>query len=71
MKLWHIQMTCSVCFGNAAHSTETTMRIPLGTTVTLIGLGLAGSAQAHGPSRQKVIANITIQAPAEVVWQRI
>lgn len=32
---------------------------------------LAGTAQAHGPTRQKVVERITIDAPADVVWARI
>lgn len=48
------------------------MRFLLSTTVALFGLSLFGTpAQAHGPSRQKVIETITIQAPADAVWQRI
>ena len=33
--------------------------------------GLAGTAQSHGPTRQKAIEKITINAPADVVWARI
>lgn len=33
--------------------------------------GLAGTAQSHGPTRQKATEKITINAPAEVVWARI
>lgn len=48
------------------------MRFLLSTTAAFIGLSLFGTpAQAHGPSRQKVIETITIQAPADAVWQRI
>ena len=41
----------------------------------LTALALAGSAslsaQAHGPTRQKVVESITIDAPAATVWARI
>ena len=33
--------------------------------------GLAGTAQSHGPTRQKAAEKITINAPVEVVWARI
>ena len=33
--------------------------------------GLVVSAQAHGPTRQKAIEKITINAPADVVWAKI
>jgi carbon monoxide dehydrogenase subunit G len=36
-----------------------------------LGLLLAGSAAAHGPTRQKVTEQITIDAPAATVWGRI
>lgn len=31
----------------------------------------AGGSVAHGPSRQKVVEKVTIEAPAEAVWARI
>jgi len=46
------------------------MRIPL-SSLALASLCLAGVAQAHGPSRQKVIETIAIDAPADAVWQRL
>jgi hypothetical protein len=39
---------------------------------TIVGLGplsLAGSAWAHGPSRQKVTESIEINAPVDKVWK--
>jgi carbon monoxide dehydrogenase subunit G len=36
-----------------------------------LGLAVAGAALAHGPTRQKVIEKITIDAPPEAVWARI
>ena len=33
--------------------------------------GLAGAAAAHGPTRQKVVETITIDAPSATVWGRI
>ena len=33
--------------------------------------GLAAPAQAHGPTRQKVVEKITIDAPAAAVWARV
>lgn len=33
--------------------------------------GLAGAAAAHGPTRQKVVETITIDAPSAAVWGRI
>lgn len=48
------------------------MRFLLPTAVALASLCLIGTAaQAHGPSRQKVIETVTLQAPADVVWQRL
>ena len=37
----------------------------------LAGAGLVPLAQAHGPTRQKVVETITINAPAAAVWARI
>ena len=34
-------------------------------------LALAGTASAHGPTRQKVTEKIAINAPADAVWARI
>lgn len=36
-----------------------------------LGLLIAGSAAAHGPTRQKVTEQVVIEAPAAVVWGRI
>lgn len=36
-----------------------------------IGLGLAAASQAHGPTRQKVVEKISIEASADAVWARI
>lgn len=48
------------------------MRANLGaTSLALAALCVAGAAQAHGPSRQKVIETVTIQAPIEAVWNRV
>lgn len=33
--------------------------------------GLGSPAEAHGPTRQKVVERITIDAPADAVWARI
>ena len=33
--------------------------------------GLLSAAQSHGPTRQKAIEKITINAPADVVWAKI
>jgi hypothetical protein len=38
--------------------------------LTLIA-GLAAPALAHGPTRQKVVEKVTIDAPAAAVWGRI
>ena len=37
-------------------------------SLLLAGLALAGAAIAHGPSRQKVVKTVTINAPAAKVW---
>lgn len=41
----------------------------------LLALGLAaalaGGAQAHGPTRQKAVEKITIEAPAAAVWDKV
>ncbi len=37
----------------------------------MLTVGLAAPALAHGPTRQKVIEKITIDAPAGDVWSRI
>lgn len=47
------------------------MRASLGATLAVAALCLTGAAQAHGPSRQKVVETVTIQAPADAVWNRI
>ncbi len=39
-------------------------------TLALLGL-TTGAALAHGPTRQKVVERITIDAPAEAVWAQI
>lgn len=36
-----------------------------------LGLGVAAASQAHGPTRQKVVEKITIEASADAVWARI
>lgn len=36
-----------------------------------LAAGLAGAAQAHGPTRQKVTEKIAIDAPASAVWDKI
>jgi carbon monoxide dehydrogenase subunit G len=38
--------------------------------LTLIA-GIAAPAAAHGPTRQKVVEKVTIDAPAAAVWSRI
>jgi carbon monoxide dehydrogenase subunit G len=40
-------------------------------TVLALGAFVAWPAQAHGPTRQKVVETITINAPAATVWARI
>ncbi|WP_085316862.1 SRPBCC family protein [Derxia lacustris] len=47
------------------------MRVSFSAALALAGVCIAGTAQAHGPTRQKVTETITIQAPADVVWKRI
>lgn len=47
------------------------MRASLGATLAVAALCLTSAAQAHGPSRQKVVETVTIQAPADAVWNRI
>ena len=39
-----------------------------GFAVAALALGLAGSAYAHGPVRQKVVESVEINAPAAKVW---
>jgi carbon monoxide dehydrogenase subunit G len=39
--------------------------------VAALGVVLSTSALAHGPTRQKVVETISIDAPAAVVWARI
>lgn len=39
--------------------------------IPALALCLGGAAQAHGPTRQKVVETITIDAGADVVWARI
>jgi uncharacterized protein YndB with AHSA1/START domain len=34
----------------------------------MLAAGLAGGSAAHGPTRQKVVEQVTIEAPAEKVW---
>lgn len=34
----------------------------------LVPLALTGAAWAHGPSRQKVVESVEINAPADKVW---
>lgn len=36
-----------------------------------LAAGLAAPAAAHGPTRQRVIEKVTINAPADVVWGKI
>ena len=40
-------------------------------TLAVLGIVIASSADAHGPTRQKVVETITIAAPAATVWARI
>ncbi|CAM5794314.1 SRPBCC family protein [Rhizobacter fulvus] len=40
-------------------------------TVLALGALVAWPAQAHGPTRQKVVETITIDAPAATVWAKI
>lgn len=42
---------------------------PMAALLMLGGLSLG--AQAHGPTRQKVVETVTIDAPAAKVWERI
>jgi hypothetical protein len=39
--------------------------------LAVLGLAAALPAEAHGPTRQKVVETVTIAAPAAVVWARI
>ena len=39
--------------------------------VALLGAAAALPAEAHGPTRQKVVETVKIAAPASVVWARI
>lgn len=39
--------------------------------VALLAAGLGAASQAHGPTRQKVVERITIDASADAVWVRI
>lgn len=52
------------------------LQLPPGRRAALaLALGFAatfaGPAQAHGPTRQKVVEKITIDAPPDAVWARI
>lgn len=49
----------------------TSRRTTLAALAGLAVLGLPLAASAHGPTRQKVIETITINAPAASVWARI
>jgi len=46
-------------------------RLALAALTLAGGFTLAGTALAHGPTRQKVIEKITIDAPADKVWAQI
>ena len=46
-------------------------RLGLATTLAALLAAAQTSAWAHGPTRQKVVEKITIDAPADVVWARI
>jgi uncharacterized protein YndB with AHSA1/START domain len=45
--------------------------VALGLLLAPLLITAAGSAIAHGPTRQKVVEEITIDAPAATVWARI
>ena len=46
--------------------------VPRRRTAIALGLLLASSfALAHGPTRQKVVETVTIQAPPDAVWARV
>jgi len=47
------------------------MRVSISAALAVAGICAAGSAFAHGPTRQKVTESITIQAPVDAVWKRI
>ncbi|WP_028312989.1 SRPBCC family protein [Derxia gummosa] len=47
------------------------MRVSFSAALALAGICIAGAAHAHGPTRQKVVETITIDAPADAVWKRI
>ena len=50
------------------------MHSPLLLRRTLLAMGLAvavAGAQAHGPTRQKVVEKVTIDAPAAAVWDKV
>lgn len=40
-------------------------------SLVLAALCASTAVQAHGPSRQKVVESIVIQAPVDVVWNRV
>lgn len=46
-------------------------RRTLATLAALAALGLPLAATAHGPTRQKAVETVTINAPAAAVWARI
>jgi carbon monoxide dehydrogenase subunit G len=50
---------------------EKTMRRAWAAMWVCGAIGAAMPALAHGPTRQKVIEKVTINAPAAVVWERI
>ena len=59
------------------HNTRSIRRAALGRALGLalaaaaLGAGLCGPAAAHGPTRQRVIEKITINAPPDAVWAKI
>lgn len=39
--------------------------------IALLGLTIAGAAEAHGPPRMKTVQEVVIDAPADQVWARL
>ena len=56
---------------SARHPAPHAVRRSVALTLLLAPLWLACTAQAHGPTRQKVIEQIAVNAPAAAVWARV
>lgn len=53
------------------HDRSQRRRLAAALALGLLGAGLTAPAAAHGPTRQKVVETITIDAPPAAVWARI